>query len=179
MNAGSSAIEVSFTWCRDEKDVGPATRLFTENISESYISHSELQSYRALAPDQWNPSLGRLIEDDIRGRLNNPVDAKPGEATQIAVLAHASGRLAGVFLVTFARDCAVPHAVLEDMVVAPTARSQGIGSKFIRWIENECQSRSIFRLFLESGNNNHSAHELFERRGFKQISVVMMKELSH
>jgi hypothetical protein len=33
------------------------------------------------------------------------------------------------------------------------------------------------RLFLESGVLNHRAHEFFERQGFRQASIVMMRDL--
>lgn len=168
---------MSFRWCRDERDVARAAQLFHANVSGAYISHSELQSYRALDPKTWNPDFPALIGADIRGRLSNPDDAPAGGTTQLTALLDVEGEIAGVFLVTFSRDASVPYAILEDMVVSPKLRGQGYGSKYMEWIEAECRKRCIPRQFLESGITNHDAHHLFERRGFNQVSVVMMKEL--
>lgn len=168
---------MQFRWCRNESDVVPAAKLFCKNIAESYISHSELQSYRALAADRWSPDILTLVEEDIRSRLTASLDVRDGECVQLAAVLEDQNQLVGIFLVTFNKDCAVPHAILEDMVVDSSRRGHGYGTAFMRWISGECHRRGIYRQFLESGLNNHSAHDLFERQGFRQVSVVMMKEI--
>jgi GNAT superfamily N-acetyltransferase len=165
-------------WCREVAQADAAARLFSSNLTASYISHSELQGPRALAPGRWHPEIEKIIREDIRGRVSAADDAAPGEQTQLAAILEDEGRIVGVFLVTFSRAGAVPHAVLEDMVVERNARGKGYGSFFMKWIDQECLRRGIRRQFLESGIENHDAHHLFERSGFKQVSVVMMNEIS-
>ncbi len=46
------------------------------------------------------------------------------------------------------------------------------------WITAEAMRFGCARLFLESGVQNHRAHEFFEREGFAICSVVMMKPLT-
>lgn len=168
---------MTFRWCTNASDVPPAVKLFTGGITSSYISHSELQGHRAVAPGQWNPKIVDIFEADVRGRLTNPLDPAPGEMTQIFGVGEEDGETLTVFLVTFSRDAATPFAILEDVVVSPDARGKGIGGRFMDWFAQECRSRGIRRQFLESGGDNHKAHDFFEAHGFHQISIVMMSEL--
>lgn len=165
-------------WCRDAATAEAAAKLFSSNLTTEYISHSELMGPRALDPGKWNPEIEKIIRNEILSRLNEPDDAAPGEQTQPIAILEDAGKIVGVFFVTFSRASAVPHAVLEDMVVDGSTRGKGYGSFFMKWIDEECLKRGIKRQFLESGLHNHDAHHLFERQGFKQVSVVMMKEIS-
>lgn len=165
-------------WCRDTAQVDAAARLFSSNLTAAYISHSELQGPRAIAPGKWHPDIARIIREDLAARIGAAEDAPVGGQTQLAAILENDDRMVGVFFVTFSRDGAVPYAVLEDMVVEVDARGKGYGSFFMEWINQECLKRGIKRQFLESGIENHDAHHLFEKQGFKQVSVVMMKEIS-
>lgn len=169
--------EVRFEWCRDAEQARRLARIFSANINTSYISHSELQGPRALSPTQWNANIAELLEADVVSRVTNPLDAPAGGQTLLAVSLVVDGVETGVFLVTFSRQAPRPYAILEDMMVLPTARSHGYGSQFLDWVSGECRTRGIDRMFLESGIENDHAHHFFEREGFKKVSVVMMREL--
>lgn len=167
---------VRFDWCRDAQQARRLARIFSENITTDYISHSELQGFRAISSRQWSDDIARQLESDVLSRVTNPLDAPPDGQTTLAVALVVDGVETGVFLVTFARHAARPFAVLEDMVVLPAARSHGYGSQFLDWISQECAARGIRRMFLESGIENDHAHHFFEREGFEKVSVVMMRE---
>lgn len=166
-----------FDWCRSEDGARRLARFFVEGLTESYISHSELQGPRAKSPTQWADDIDRVLEADLIGRVSNPLDAAAGEATMLAASLTVDSHLEGVFLVTFSRASRTPYAMLEDMVVAPSARGKGYGTKFLTWIDHECARRGIRRQFLESGAHNERAHRFFEEHQFKTVSIVMMKEL--
>lgn len=168
--------EVRFEWCRDAAQARRLARIFAQNITTSYISHSELQGFRAVSPTQWSDDIAQQLETDVVSRISNPLDAPADDQTTLAVTLLVDAVETGVFLVTFARNSARPFAVLEDMVVLPAARSHGYGSLFLKWISKECAARGISRMFLESGIENDNAHHFFEREGFRQVSVVMMRE---
>lgn len=168
--------KVEFRWCRDATRARALAKLFAANLTDSYISHSELQGPRALTPTKWVGNIAEVIEADLLGRVNNPLDAAPGEMTLLTAYLNVDGADVAVFLVTFSRTAPHPYAILEDMMVDPAARSHGYGSLFMRWIEGEAAARGIRRLFLESGITNDHAHHFFEREGFKKVSVVMMRE---
>lgn len=165
-------------WCRDARTAEAAAKLFSANLTDEYISHSELMGPRALSPGNWHPDIAEVLRKEAAGRIGAAEDAPAGGETRLIAILEDGGRIAGVFFVTFSRASAVPHAVLEDMVVEADARGKGYGSFFMKWIDDECRKRGIRRQFLESGIDNHDAHHLFERAGFRQVSVVMMKEIS-
>lgn len=168
--------EVRFEWCRDAAQARRLAKIFAGNITTSYISHSELQGFRAVSPTQWSDDIAQQLEADVVSRISNPLDAPAGGQTTLAVALLVDAVETGVFLVTFARNSARPFAILEDMVVLPAARSHGYGSQFLKWISQECAARGISRMFLESGIENDHAHHFFEREGFHKVSVVMMRE---
>jgi GNAT superfamily N-acetyltransferase len=167
---------VRFDWCRDAAQARRLARIFSDNVTPSYISHSELQGYRAVSPAQWSDNIAEQLEADVLSRIANPLDAPADAQTLLAVALVADGVETGVFLVTFSRSSARPFAILEDMMVLPSARSHGYGSQFLEWISQECVARGIRRMFLESGIENDHAHHFFEREGFEKVSVVMMRE---
>lgn len=173
-----SDVDAAFRWCRDENDAKRLAKLFAANITPSYVSHSELQGPRALAPGIWSPDIANVLEREILARVANPLDAPPGGVTALAAGLACGGQDVGVFLVTFSREAASPYCVLEDIVIEKNKRSRGFGARYLSWITDECRARGIARLFLESGHDNHHAHEFFAREGFAPVSVVMMKEIS-
>jgi GNAT superfamily N-acetyltransferase len=166
-----------FQWCTDPSRARELADFFARNVEASYISHSELQGPRALAPDRWRDGLPTILEEEIGPRLvrtqKKPVPSKNSKPILIAEI---EGELVGVSFVTFDSRW-VPFAVVEDLVVLPSRRNKGIGIAILRWIEAETRARKINRLMLESGLSNHDAHRLFERVGFQVCSKVMMKFL--
>jgi GNAT superfamily N-acetyltransferase len=169
--------KIVFGWCRSQEEAVRLAKLFAGNLTPSYISHAELQGPRALTPTVWAPDIGQILEEDLLSRIDQPLDARPGERTRLIVECRMADAEAAVFLVTFNRSAPVPYAEIEDMMVAPAYRSHGIGHAFMDWISRESQARGIGRLFLESGITNEHAHGFFEDIGFHRISVVMMKAL--
>lgn len=168
---------VQIAWCRSPQKARDLARLFAANISASYISHSELQSLRAVDPVTWAADIAGQLEADVAGRIDQPLDAPAEGRTMLAAGLSIGARDVGVTLVTFARDAQVPYAVIEDLVVDPACRSKGYGQILMDWIAAECRARNITRIFLESGIENHRAHDFFKQDGFQPVSVVMMKTL--
>jgi GNAT superfamily N-acetyltransferase len=169
---------VHIEWCRDDARARALAKLFTDNLTDSYISHGELQGPRALAPGRWVPNIAQVLEEDLRGRIRNADDPASNEFTMLAAGLSDGVDEVGVMLATFSRAAAVPYCILEDIVIRTDRRNRGYGRQALDWLDRECQRRGIHRLFLESGVENKSAHELFERDGFKPVSVVMMKSLN-
>lgn len=174
---GLTQSDFTFRWVRDGDDARRLAGLFAANVTPEYVSHGELQGPRALAPGQWVADIDAVLEREIVARIANPLDAPADEATLLAAGLSVGGRDAGVFLVTLSRAAPVPFGILEDMVVDAGLRGLGLGAAFLAWITAECRARGIRRLFLESGHDNHRAHEFFAREGFSPVSVVMMKDI--
>jgi ribosomal protein S18 acetylase RimI-like enzyme len=86
--------------------------------------------------------------------------------------------IVGFALVELTRtDRARPFATLHDVVFSPSAQSLGLGNALFDWLAEQCRAQGMQRFFLESGVDNHRAHAFFKRQGFRQTSIVMMRDL--
>jgi GNAT superfamily N-acetyltransferase len=154
------------------------SRFFARNLTTSYISHSELQGFRAVRPGVWAANIESVLDGEIRQRLADPLAQFPAAANWKGVIeAHDDEQLVGLALVTISREAVVSYAILEDIVVDDSRRGRGIGRVMTDWIIAELGRTGIQRIFLESGRDNAAAHHFFERCGFKQVSIVMMRDI--
>lgn len=165
-------------WCSDAGISRDLARFFAANVTTAYISHSELQGPRALDADQWRPDIVDIFAQEIETRIAREGGKISDRATSYPVMEARRGEhLVGIALVSLFLEAPVPYAILEDIAVETALRGQGIGKAIIDWVALEASKHGCERIFLESGKNNHRAHELFEREGFSATSVVMMKPL--
>jgi GNAT superfamily N-acetyltransferase len=168
------ADSLSIAWCDTPKRASELADFFAANVGSDYISHAELQGGRALSPTEWRPDLREVLQAEIEPRL---VAGVPGPDSKPIAIAEQDGALAALVYVTFAGGAPVPFAIVEDLIVAPAMRGQGVGKAVLDWIAVEARAQGIRRLFLESGITNRRAHDFFEREGFRSVSMVMMKSL--
>jgi len=159
-------------WCEDAAEIDQLAAFFAKNVTQSYISHSELQFGRAIAPSKWFPDLQAILKAEIEER----VPFTPGAPIRVAA-ARADGVLVGIAYVTFNLTVRIPFMIIEDIVIDELKRGSGLGQTVLDWIFAQGRKEGVSRAFLESGKDNHEAHHFFERNGFKQVSVVMMAEL--
>ncbi|MBV6489474.1 MAG: GNAT family N-acetyltransferase [Pseudorhodoplanes sp.] len=158
-------------------DAKSLARLFQNSISAAYISHSELQGPRAVRADEWVANVKDVFFHEISERLKEPRQSFPsGQNWKGIIEVHDGDALVGLAFVTLSHDAAVPYGIIEDIVVDKSRRSGGLGEQIMRWIFAQMEAAGIRRQFLESGIGNESAHHLFERLGFKTVSVVMMRD---
>jgi GNAT superfamily N-acetyltransferase len=164
-------------WCQtaDPDLIDTLTHFFVSHINPTYISHSELQSGRALTTDQWDINIAQFVKNDFIDALIVSDDPTPS----IATARDDAGALIGLAIISFPerRFRHTKFAVLDDVVVSPQARGLGVGKKLVAWVADHLHAVGVQRLFLESGTNNHGAHAFFEQQGFKQVSMTMMREL--
>jgi GNAT superfamily N-acetyltransferase len=150
---------------------------FHKNLTSDYISHSELQGYRAIDPGKWSPDIRSVLENEIMERLEVPLKEFPRERDWRGVVAGRDrGSLVALSLVTTSFSCRVPHAIVEDIVVDASDRGRSRGTYFMKWLIARAMDAGINRIFLESGLGNDRAHSFFEHLGFHQVSVVMMAD---
>jgi GNAT superfamily N-acetyltransferase len=165
-------------WCDVPEEAASLAAFFAQNITSEYISHSELQGARAQAPGLWSDTLVATLEQDFRGRCTGDHGPPPeAKATRHAIAARRGSRLVGVAMLTFSREAAKPFGVIEDIVIAKSERGNGLGTYMMNWIFEAFRARGLKRVFLESGEANHDAHDFFARFGLKQVSIVMMAEI--
>jgi GNAT superfamily N-acetyltransferase len=175
-NAKANSPVISFNWCHDATAEDTLCKLYLDNVSADYISHSELQGERADASGNWRADLPEVIRGEIRAALSH--DWTHGDSTLLAV-ATAGEAIVGMALVSSdtRQRASTSFAALDDLVLLPSVRGSGIGSLLVEWVADELHSHGIARLFLECGAHNLTAQTFFQGRGFKQVSVVMLREL--
>lgn len=70
-----------------------------------------------------------------------------------------------------------PAGVLQDIVVDPDHRGQGIGRKLLDATLVALEARGVPRVVLSTAEQNDSAQRLFARAGFRRTMVEMTREL--
>src|SRR5215813_1006521 len=93
-------------WCNDPGEVGRLAAFFAQNVTQSYISHSELQFGRAQKPDKWFPNLEAIFKAEIEER----VPCAPRSPFRIAA-AYSDAELVAIAYVTFNFDVPIPFFI--------------------------------------------------------------------
>ncbi|WP_299807676.1 GNAT family N-acetyltransferase [Tardiphaga sp.] len=166
-------MDIRFDWLDDETRIDDAARMFAAEVGPSYISHSELQSGRALSPSEWAPDLAVVLREEIAGLV--PRDRNSGARVACGFL---GSDIVAVAIVSWELTARIPFVVLEDIVVDSKLRGRQVGQNFLDWIFGQARAHGVKRCFLESGKDNHDAHHFFARNGFAQVSIVMMSDLA-
>lgn len=68
-------------------------------------------------------------------------------------------------------------AVVEDFVVSPASRGNGIGTALMDTALSFCESSQFARVMLVTDFDNHGAQRLYESRGFVRSSMVTYKKI--
>jgi ribosomal protein S18 acetylase RimI-like enzyme len=69
------------------------------------------------------------------------------------------------------------HGALHDILVAESARRQGIGKKLLERVFSELRGLGAERVVLHTAVQNRAAHKLFEATGFRKTMLEMTAEL--
>lgn len=62
-------------------------------------------------------------------------------------------------------------ALLEDMVVNPAYRGQGIGSQLLAYAVEFARTQQILRIILLTDHDNSAAQQLYQQQGFQQSGM--------
>ncbi|MDO4735707.1 MAG: GNAT family N-acetyltransferase [Bacteroidia bacterium] len=177
-------------WCKaDYTDVSELVELFWENISNApeYISHGEIQMGMAKGPGELEDqeTAKEVWTDYILSKIDRQTveyDAENFDPDNLpaAVLLYTSTteqspdqeQILAFAVLELSEDGASPFGVICDMLVHPSKRGTGLGAQLLEKSKEWFMSMGIDEIYLESGLNNHSAHEFFEKKGFKPISYI-------
>ncbi len=164
---------VQFAWCHDATATDAILGILLAYDDPAYISHSELQYGVAEDIGSWAADRAAKARTYVTGLLANT----SGDQTMVAT-ATQNGTIVGFALVEISRlNPEQPFATIHDVLFSPSVRGQGFGSALFDWLAEQCRARGVTRFFLESGVDNYRAHHFFEQHGFRQTSIVMMRDL--
>ncbi|NEZ45422.1 GNAT family N-acetyltransferase [Paenibacillus alvei] len=81
-----------------------------------------------------------------------------------------AGTLMGIICHDLVGECK-PFMVIENVIVSPTVRRQGVGKKLMQDIENIARHRDCAYIIFVSGEQRKEAHVFYEKLGFKDEKV--------
>lgn len=67
------------------------------------------------------------------------------------------------------------HWYIDDLVTHPDHRSQGVGARFLKWIESEAVRAGILYLRLSTGVSHEPGKRFYEREGWGLRAVTYKK----
>lgn len=91
-----------------------------------------------------------------------------------------SGEIVGTFALLIADNLAhqgAPLGLVENVVVRPDRRRQGIGKEMMRFAMERCRARGCYKLSLSTNLKREAAHRFYESLGFQKHGFSFMVEL--
>lgn len=151
--------------------------LFYAHLSENveYISHGEMQMGIGHLVFNGKEYVPQLDADTRHLWLAYIEEHLSAEGMAVYKAEDSTGALLGFCVMEIDSDGGAPFGVLCDILVNAEARGQGVGSRLFSAAEDWFKSRNLKDVYLESGKNNHNAHNFFIRRGFMKVSEVYYK----
>lgn len=153
-------------WLTDKARVRELVDFFITHKTDSYISHGEIMSGRALDSQHWNPDLDVILTEQLLTDFNSDGSSK----LNILIAENENAEIVGMMVFNVINSPFKKYAILEDMLLDQSVRGQSLGSKLLEKAIEESKNWNISFILLESGVNNHGAHQFFNRYGFKKVS---------
>ncbi len=151
--------------------------LFYAHLSENveYISHGEMQMGIGHLVFNGKEYVPQLDADTRHLWLMYIEEHMTAEGMAVYKAEDSTGALLGFCVMETDSDGGAPFGVLCDILVNAEARGHGVGGRLFSAAEDWFKSRNLKDVYLESGKNNHNAHNFFIRRGFMKVSEVYYK----
>lgn len=157
----------------DRNDLENMLDMFWSHITShpEYISHGEVQMGVAEI----------LVRDGKEERIPSPsgranwrkyIEGKASSGDARIIKAESDGVMEGFCVAEITDDGAEQFGIICDIMVRESSRGKGIGESLLTEAVNWLKSKGIRDIYLESGKENHKAHEFFMRRGFRHISDI-------
>ena len=140
--------------CASETDIPALSKLlsvlFTQEIE---FKPNETAQCKGLSMIMSNPDIGAIL-----------------------VVRDGSSILAMVnLLFTVSTAIGEQVAILEDMIVAPTARGVGIGSALLNYAIGFAKNHGVGRITLLTDRGNYSAQRFYSKHGFTESTMVPLR----
>lgn len=123
--------------------------------------------------------VAAYINDELVGIALITFDGRPGfqktaKKSLFEILGYRQGIKSGLYFVLFSKldkKIIFPNAYLEAISVSQKYRGLGIGNKLISKVSKIAKDQGNTSLLLQVVLENHQAQKLYERIGFKVVSV--------
>jgi ribosomal-protein-alanine acetyltransferase len=125
-------------------NVSDLPQLGAISLADAFAAHWTQQQWLDIFHSQTPPRFAWIAED---------IDA-PDQPRAIGFLVAQCG----------------PEWELENIVVSPASRRQGVGRALLSALLNEARAHCAERILLEVRASNHAAIRLYLRNGFQQLS---------
>lgn len=119
-------------------------------------------------PDEGNQKLDHA-DTPLDPRYREALAAIADDPNNALLVADLGGEVVGAFQLTIIQHVAFQGgrvAQIENVIVDPGVRSQGIGEAMMRWAIEEARRRSCFRVQLTTNKVRKRARSFYERLGF-------------
>ena len=155
-------------------DAGALMQMFYANLEthRGYISHGEVQmgvGKLTFDGEKYVPSVVQESRDLWLIYIKEHISSEDMAVFKAILL---DGTLAGFCVLEESEDGGEHFGVLCDILVDPAIRGRGIGSSLLDAALAWFASRGLKDVYLESGKDNHPAHEFFMSKGFFKVSEV-------
>jgi len=141
--------------------------IFEAVFDAAYVSHSEIQEGRANAEGKPSATACQLLIAELPRLL--------AAFPQAVWIAEEDSRVVGFVAGQIDNRGGGDYGVINDLCILPECRGFGIGRALVNAVSGAFVARGVGLVFLESGLQNHTAHEFFTRLGFAPISMVFRK----
>lgn len=103
----------------------------------------------------------------------------PNYTVYVAV---AEGQIVGSFELLIMDNLAhvgAPSGIVEDVVVHPAWRGQGIGKQMMAFALQQCRQAGCYKLALSSNRKRAAAHRFYEALGFEKHGYSFVASLDY
>src|ERR1700750_1303286 len=114
-------------WLTDTTRTEELVDFFIAQKTDSYISHGEIISGRALDSNHWNPDLKNILT----AQFNSGFDADHTSRLSILIAENEEGKIIGMLVFNIIHGFK-NYAVLEDMLLDQSMRGQSLGSTLLK-----------------------------------------------
>ncbi len=124
--------------------------------------------------------VAAYINDELVGMGLITFDGRPGflksaKKSLFEILGYRQGIKSGLYFILFSKldkRIIFPNVYLEAISVSQKYRGLGVGNKLISEVSNIAKEQGNTSLLLQVVLENHQAQKLYERIGFKVVSVT-------
>lgn len=138
-----------------------------------YISHGEVQMGVGYVRTGKDGLTEVIPTENGREMWLKYIDEKLSSPEAAIVLKATIGtEIAGFCVADIEEDGADPFGMVCDILVLDSHRGKGIGSALLNQALDWLRSKNVNGIYLESGKDNHAAHEFFRHKGFSKVSEI-------